>query len=135
MCNLSDSERTERWALLMAGVIVFAVLALIVSSAQAQFAGRRTDQGITCAASGSSTQVLPANGLRTSLNIINDSSTPVRIGGVNTGTANLTDANSIILTAFSQQNDNNPGLYLGRIVCMSTTASTVVIHVTENSLR
>jgi hypothetical protein len=115
---------------------VFAVAVVCLADfSHAQFAGKRTDQGITCAADGSSTEVLPANGLRTSLNIINDSSTAVRIGGVNTGTPDLTDSNSIILTAYSQQNDNNPGLYLGRIVCMSTTASTVVIHVTENSLR
>lgn len=112
-----------------------AAVVFCFSLALAQFAGKRTDQGVTCAASGSSTQVLAANGLRTSLNIINDSLTPVRIGGVNSGAPNLTDSNSIILTAFSQQNDNNPGLYLGRIVCMSTTASTVVIHVTENSMR
>lgn len=107
----------------------------LVSGASAQFAGKRTDLGITCAVSGSSTQVLAANGLRTSLNIVNDSSTSVRIAGLNSGTANLDDTNSMVLTAFSQQNDNNPGLYLGRIVCMSTTAATVVIHVTENSMR
>ena len=103
--------------------------------ASAQFAGKRTDIGVTCPVAGSSVQVLAANGLRTSLNIINDSNTSVRIAGINSGTANLDDTNSIILTAFSQQNDNNPGLYLGRIVCMSTTAATVVIHVTENAMR
>ena len=117
------------------GLMFLVVSMLLADVAFSQFAGKRIDAGVTCAASGSSTQVSAANGLRTSLNIINDSSTPVRIGGVNSGTPNLTDSNSIILTAYSQQNDNNPGLYLGRIVCMSTTASSVVIHVTENSLR
>jgi hypothetical protein len=106
-----------------------------VSPAWAQFAGKRTDKGVTCPVSGSSVQVMAANGLRTALNIVNDSNTAVRIAGLNTGTALLDDTNSIILTAFSQQNDNNPGLYLGRIVCMSTTAATVVIHYTENSMR
>lgn len=109
-------------------------LALVVP-ASAQFAGKRTDKGVTCPVSGSSIEVMQANGLRTSLNIVNDSNTAVRIAGINTGTALLDDTNSIILTAFSQQNDNNPGLYLGRIVCMSTTAATVVIHYTENSMR
>lgn len=107
----------------------------LVSEAGAQFAGKRTDKGVTCPVDGSSVEVLPANGLRTAVNIVNDSNTPVRIAGINTGTVDLDDTNSIILTAFSQQNDNNPGLYLGRIVCMSTTAATVIIHYTENSMR
>lgn len=118
-------------------VIIVAVLSLLSAGLSlAQFAGKRTDVGITCAADGSgSTQVLAANGLRTSFNVVNDSATAVRIGGVNSGTPELDDTNSIILTAYSQQNDNNPGLYLGRIVCQSTTGSSVLIHVTENSLR
>ena len=117
--------------------LILGLLCLIlgVSEALAQFAGKRTDKGITCAADGSSTEVLAANGLRTAMNIVNDSATAVRIAGINSGTPDLDDTNSIILTAYSQQNDNNPGLYLGRVVCMSTTAGTVVIHYTENSLR
>lgn len=101
----------------------------------AQFAGKRTDVGITCAASGASTQVLAANGGRTSFVITNDSGTSIRIGAVKTGTPNLDDTNSIILTSFSSQNDGGGNqVFLGRIVCMSTTASTVTIHVTENSI-
>ncbi|MDE2103396.1 MAG: hypothetical protein KGL39_39510 [Patescibacteria group bacterium] len=107
----------------------------VVLAAYAQSAGKRTDAGITCAASGASTQVLGPNNARTGFVITNDSATAVRIGAVKTGTGNLDDTNSIILTSFSSQNDGGGGqIFLGRIVCMSTTASTVVIHVTENSL-
>lgn len=115
---------------------LFIVLCLLVLpfSVEAQYAGKRTDAGVTCAASGSSTQVLAANGNRTGFVITNDSATSIRIGAINSGTPNLDDTNSIILTSFSSQNDGGGQIYLGRIVCMSTTASTVVIHVTENSI-
>jgi hypothetical protein len=78
--------------------------------------------------------VLAANGNRTGFVITNDSGTSIRIGAINTGTPLLDDTNSIILTAFSSQNDGGGQIFLGRIVCMSTTAGTAVIHVTENSI-
>lgn len=111
------------------------VVLLCAVAAFAQTAGKRTDAGVTCAAAGASTQVLAQNVARTGFVITNDSSTSIRIGAIKTGTPNLDDTNSIVLTSFSSQNDGGGGqIFLGRIVCMSTSASTVVIHVTENSL-
>ena len=89
--------------------------------------------GVTCAADGSSTQVFAAKAGRYSYSVINDSATDVRIGFLSgSSTADLTDANSYILKAGASYADSVPGVYSGRVVCMSTTASTAVIHATES---
>ena len=125
MYNLSKS---------VLGLLCAVLVLLLPGLSFAQFAGKRTDVGITCPVSGSSIQVLAANGNRTAFVITNDSNISMRIGALNSGTGALDDTNSIILTAFSSQNDGGGQIYLGRIVCMSTTAATAVIHVTENSI-
>jgi hypothetical protein len=87
--------------------------------------------GVTCAADGSSTQVRAANARRMSWAVINDSATDVRVGFLTSGTADLTDSNSFVLKAGQTFADSLPNVYAGRIVCMSTTGSTVDIHSTE----
>jgi hypothetical protein len=96
--------------------------------------GQATSQtaiGVTCAADGSSTQVRASNARRVSWSIINDSATDIRVGFLTSGTADLTDSNSFILKAGSSFSDSLPNVYAGRVVCMSTTGSTVDVHSTE----
>ena len=90
-----------------------------------------TAVGITCAASGSSTQVIAATTRRYSYSLSNTSDTDVRIGFLASGTANLTDSNSFILKSAQTYADSLPNVYAGRVVCMSTSGATKVIYVTE----
>lgn len=96
-----------------------------------QGAGTNSAAGVTCPVDGSSIQVLALNTRRISYSILNQSDTDVRIGFLDTGTADLTDSNSIILKPGQPLADSIPGVYYGRIVCMSTSASTKIIYATE----
>jgi hypothetical protein len=111
-------------------LLMLAVAALpSLGHAQASFAS--TAQ-ITCAASGSSTQVLAAAASRESYLISNTSGVTVRVGALTgSSTANLTTSNSIQLLAGQSMSDSAPGIYFGRLVCMSTDGSTRAIEVVE----
>lgn len=79
----------------------------------------------TCAADGSSTQVFAANGARLTFTIINTSDTDVRLGYVSGSTTpDLTASNSILIRAGATYGESYPTVWLGRIVCMSTTGVT-----------
>jgi len=86
---------------------------------------------VTCPATGSSIQVIDIRSSRVSFALLNDSLTDVRIGFLASGTAALTDSNSFILKAGQPYSDSVPGIYYGRVVCMSTTAGAIVIHFDE----
>jgi len=110
-------------------ICVFVLLVLLAVTERA-FAG--TSLGITCPAAGTSIQVLPARGTRLSYAFINDSAIDVRIGNLaGTSTANLDDTNSVIIKAGAALSDSYPGNDITRVVCMSTTAGTAVVHVKE----
>jgi hypothetical protein len=87
--------------------------------------------GVSCPADGSSAQVLASNARRVSWSIINDSITDIRVGFLASGTADLTDSNSFVLKAGASYADSLPNVYAGRVVCMSTTGSSVTAHYTE----
>lgn len=91
---------------------------------------------ITCPVDGSSTEVLAASAARLSYAIINTSTTDVRVGYLTSGTADLTDSNSYVQKAGVTYADSGATVFLGRIVCMSTSgASTATIYVTETRRR
>ena len=121
-----------RWIVL--GIVAFCFLMLpFLAFAQQQGALNNSAAGLTCAVSGSSTQIIAANAQRFSYSLLNDSAIDVRIGFLATGTPLLTDSNSFILKAGQPYADAIPGVYYGRIVCMSTTAVAATIHYTEAS--
>ena len=92
----------------------------------------RTNVGdVACAASGSSTQVMAARSGRYSYSLNNTSGTDVRIGYLDSGTANLTTSNSWLLKAGQPYSDSTPGVLTNRIVCMSTSAGTATISFIE----
>lgn len=110
------------------------VLVLVVLAGRSEVYAQatiRTDAEVTCAASGSSTQLLATRSSRQSFTIWNTSATDVRWGAVTSGTPNLTTSNSVLLKAGVAYADSMPGVFHGRMVCMSTTGSTVSIGVTE----
>lgn len=111
-------------------VFLLAILTAWIGNAYGQ-ALSATAVGITCPASGSSIEVLATNARRTSWSLINDSVTDIRMGFLASGTATLTDSNSVIIKAGASYADSLPNVYAGRIVCMSTTAGAIVVHRTE----
>lgn len=92
-------------------------------------------KAIVCPATGTSIQVAPANGSRLSLVLLNDTGpATIRFGANNIATLPvLDDNNSTFLLTGASYSFNVPGVYLGRILCMSTSASSITIHTTENT--
>jgi hypothetical protein len=86
---------------------------------------------ISCPAAGTSATVLPAFIRRAQWTILNESGTDVRIGFVKAadGTPNLTTSNSVLLKTGKSLADSGDTVYIGRVVCMSTTASPVSVGV------
>lgn len=106
------------------------ILALIVGSfllmrnevlAQAN----RTNSGdVTCPVTGSSIQVLAVRSGRYSYTLNNVSGNDLRIGYLASGTAILDTTNSWILKAGQAYSDSAPGLFTGRVVCMTNSGVT-----------
>lgn len=88
-------------------------------------------QSITCPASGTSITVIAARASRESYVISNTSGATVRIGALPTGTAALTDSNSILLLAGQIISDSAPSIFIGRVACMSNDATPRVVYVIE----
>jgi hypothetical protein len=86
---------------------------------------------VTCAVTGSSTQALALNYRRRSFTMQNKANKQMRLAFLSSGTALLDTTNSFILEASSNYIDSSPGVYTGRIVCMSVDASTAALDVTE----
>jgi len=124
--------RCWKWAWASWLLVLFLLWAVVVF---AQSLGSKTTNagGVTCPLAGSSVEILPARGSRQSYSVSNDSGTAVRVGFLATGTANLTDSNSIILNPGGNISSSPPNIYFGRIVCMSTTAGAIVIHYVEET--
>lgn len=109
-------------------LFLFIVLCPIMGHAQAN----KTNSGdVACSATGTSTQVIAARPGRYSYTLSNTSGTDVRIGYLQSGTANLTASNSWLLKPGQPYSDSAPGLFTGRVVCMSTSASTATITFNE----
>jgi len=117
--------------------LILGVVCLVMALfwAQSPVLAQSTAKGITCPATGTSIEVLPANGSRLSAVLVNDLPTnSIRFGGNNVGTLPvLNDTNSIILLPGAAYGFNLPGLYYGRIICMSTTATPIIVHITETT--
>jgi hypothetical protein len=92
---------------------------------------RAVANSITCPVAGSSTQVLAAAASRQSYILSNTSGITIRLGFLATGTANLTDSNSIKVLAGQVFSDDVPGIFIGRIVCMSDSGATAAVYVIE----
>lgn len=110
-------------------------LVLGLSWAESPVLAQSTAVGVACPATGTSIQAAAANGSRLSLVLLNDAGpNSVRFGGNNAGALPvLNDTNSTILLQGAAYAFNLPGLYYGRVICMSTTASPVTIHVSETT--
>jgi hypothetical protein len=118
----------------MIKMIASLLLLLCVGAAQAD-ATFGLANSVTCPAAGSSVQVLAASAARESYLISNTAGKTIEVGYVASGTAALTTANSIQLLAGQTLADSAPSIFLGRIVCESTDASTAVIYVVETRRR
>lgn len=112
-------------ALLLAA---FAFFGPIAAYAQAT---RFSAVSVTCPAAGSSIQVLAASASRESFIVLNTSGATIRVAGLATGTANLTDSNSVKILAGQNFSDSAPSIFVGRLVCMSDDATPDVIYVIE----
>jgi hypothetical protein len=105
-------------------------LFVIAQPARAQ-ATAATASSVVCAADGSSTQVLAAKFSRESYVVSNTSGGTIRLGFLASGTADLTDSNSIQLLAGQIFTDSAPGIYVGRVVCMNNAAGAATVYVIE----
>lgn len=114
----------------MKKLVVLLILLALTADIFAQ-STKAVANSISCAADGSSTQVLPATASRESYLISNTSGGTVRIGFVASGTPDLTDSNSIRLLAGQIFTDASPGIFVGRIVCMNDAAGTATVYVVE----
>lgn len=124
-------EKLIGWALFFA--LVFAIG---LASENARAAGTfTTAKSVTCPATGTSIEVLPATASRESYVLSNTSGATIRFGFLATGTAALTDSNSIKLLAGQIFADSAPSGYVGRVVCMSDDATPDVIYVIETRRR
>jgi len=124
MVNLSLS----RLSILGQALLLALLLAAPSSAATFGFTGQAT-----CPATGQSAQVFGPSLRATGWAILNESGTDVRIAYVQSGTFGLNTGNSVLLKTGKALSDNEPGLYTGRIVCSSTTASAVAVDVIRNS--
>jgi hypothetical protein len=122
--NLSLS----RLSILGQALLLALLLAAPASAATFGFTGQ-----VTCPASGQAAQVFAPSLRATGWAVLNESGTDVRIAYVQSGTFGLNTGNSVLLKAGKALSDNEPGLYTGRIVCSSTTASAVAVDVIRNS--
>ena len=113
------------------GLYLLVILASSAAYAQLENALTGTASQVSCAATGSSTQAIAQNFRRRSVTLQNKSGKQIRIGFLSSGTPALTTSNSFTLEASSNYVDSAPGVYTGRIVCMSTDASTAALDVTE----
>ena len=111
----------------LASVLALAQLLLLLALPAHAGTIRGITQEITCPATGTSITVLAQNIRRGQFAILNESGTDVRIGYIRAelGTPALTTANSILFKTGRTLTDDGDTVYIGRIVCMSTTASPV----------
>jgi len=94
-------------------------------------ANRSNGGDVTCAATGSSTQVIDVRSSRFSYVINNTSGLDIRLGLIATGTPALNNTNSILIKGGQPYSDSTPGGYSGRVVCASNTAATAIISFME----
>jgi hypothetical protein len=115
------------------GWLLFATLIFLIGGIDAvRAAGSFTTAvAITCPASGTSIQLLPPAASRQSYLISNTAGATIRFGFLSSGTATLTDSNSIKLLAGQIFADSAPSGYIGRVVCMSDDATPDVVYVLE----
>lgn len=111
--------------------LVIALLSLFPYMGNDAFAqANRTNSGdIVCPATGTSIQVVPDRAARYSISINNTSGIDIRIQGLASGTTSITSG--FLLKAGQPYSDSAPGVFGGRIVCMSTTAATATISFYE----
>lgn len=111
----------------MLGKYLFAVFAAflfaVALSLDAEAGTDASVSAVSCPAAGSSVQVFAAKTARHGLLLLNQTAVSVRVGFLGSGTANLTDSNSFVLQAGASYSDNLPGVFIGRVVCMSTDAT------------
>jgi hypothetical protein len=92
----------------------------------------KTNSGdITCPATGTSIQILPARTARYSMLFNNISDTAIQLGYLDSGTGALTTANAWKLQPGQATSDSAPGVLSKRVVCASTTAVAKTITFNE----
>lgn len=113
-------------------IVVFLALSFLITRNDVfGQANRVGSTDIICPASGTSIEILPARPGRYSYAINNTSGLDVRIGYASSGTAALTTTTSFLLKAGQPYSDSAPGVYTGRLVCMSNSASPATISILE----
>lgn len=111
--------------------ILLAIALAVPVFAQIENALTGTAVRVTCAVTGSSTQAIALNYRRRSVTLQNKASKQIRLGFISSGAPLLDTTNSFVLEASSNYIDSSPGVYTGRVVCMSLDASTAALDVTE----
>jgi hypothetical protein len=86
---------------------------------------------VTCPATGSSIQVIPARSSRFSYLLNNINGGAVRIGFLDTGTAALTNTTGFVLQPGQAVADSAPNVVSRRVVCMATGAASNIISFAE----
>ena len=94
-------------------------------------ANKNNSGDVTCPATGTSIQVLPARPSRYSMLFNNVNGVAIRLGYLDTGTGVLDTTNSWILQPGQATSDSTPGILNKRVVCMSTTAVANLITFNE----
>ena len=91
-----------------------------------------TASRVSCAASGgSSTVAMNARSGRQSFTLQNKAGKDVRISFVS-GTPTLSTSNSFTLVSGGNYFESQPGVYVGRVLCQSSDASTADIDISES---
>lgn len=115
----------------MRNSLLLLIAFLIIGNAEVFAQASKINKGdIVCPATGTSIQVIAANPGRYSYSINNTSGVDIRLGYAPSGTAAL-GSTDFLLKAGQPYSDSTPGVYSGRVTCMSTTASTATISFLE----
>lgn len=131
----SSSRRRVFWnpfvkvSLILCMVLVFSPIMGQNVYAQANLSN---SGDVTCPASGTSVQILPARSSRFAYMLNNINSVAVRVGYLDSpSTATLDATNSWVLQPGQAFADSTPNILSKRVVCMSTTAATNLISFSE----
>ncbi len=117
----------------MRRLLLLFLIALAIPTAHAA-ASAASANAVTCPATGSSVQALAPAYARSSYMIYNPAGGGIiRVGFLASGTAAIDDTDSFEMAAGQTFSDSVPGVYIGRVVCMSTTASAITVYVVQTT--
>lgn len=116
----------------MRNKLILALFAFLIMRNEVGAQANRTNSGdVTCPATGTSIQVLPARSSRYSMIFNNINGAAIRLGYLDSGTATLDNTNSWVLQPGQATSDSYPGVLNKRVVCMSTGGTSNIITFNE----